>query len=146
MSEVIAWSLVAIFAVLAIFFAVSYAFECRERVKLESERMQYFVNSLGKSKSLLDDIDLLKYQLRSFQLLCQRYGCVDSKDLHDLIIDLRDKLLLQEKKTYKESRRCCLAWLEYFNLREDEFGGEYYRRWIKRWTKLSDYYKEKQNA
>lgn len=40
-------------------------------------------------------------------------------------------------------RKRCFAWLEYFKLREDEFGGEYYRRWIKRWTKLAEYYKEK---
>lgn len=143
MSEVIAWSLFAIFAVLAIFFAISYAFECRERRKLESERLSCIDEYLKVNDGFFRECEKLKAELYPFHLLCNIYGCIDSHELRKLIIDLRDKLLLQEKKTYKEAHGRCLAWVKYFTSMEVEFGSEYYRRWIARWTKLADFYKEK---
>ena len=41
-----------------------------------------------------------------------------------------------------QKRKRCMAWVKYFELREDEFGGDFSKRWLKKWRELAEKFKE----
>lgn len=53
------------------------------------------------------------------------------------IIRLERKIEISDKQLRHSNRNRCLAIAAYFELREDEFGGEFAKRWLKIWLELA---------
>lgn len=96
-------------------------------------------------------------------------GTIESADLFlkseaDKVISEKDAEIAELKADYKEAcgrlqtanlikdeqlaatrhsnHKRCLAMARYCELREDEFGGDFAKRWLKKWLELAEKFKE----
>lgn len=105
-----------------------------------------------------------KLQKESALLKETREWLIESQKLHNRCADNAAKVIAELKADYKEAcdrlqtanlikdeqlaatrhsdYKRCLAMVAYFELREDEFGGDFAKRWLKKWLELAEKFKK----
>lgn len=54
---------------------------------------------------------------------------------------LKHQIDVVERRELHQKRKRCLAMAKYCELKEDEFGGDFAKRWLKRWLALAEKFK-----